>query len=218
LVTGPPAPLGDRAAELRGPELPAQLGDVAAELRGPERPLQMADVAGAIGRLRDVEMALFSWLGRTARTLEAADEVVWASAASLRAAWRAAQLEQLLPVSAGLAGAAAAMQPLATATETAIEALDSPEPPGRPGNVPRVASSWYDVLLAAYGCRLRWLSPAADGPLERVLERLVKDLEVEKERCEAVGNFLVGTLDSTVTLSPGQDGSAGSRADPGGRA
>jgi len=192
-------------------------GEVSAELRGPERPLLMVEAARVLGRLFDVEMALFSWLGRTARSLESADEVVWASGASLRAAWRAAQLEQLLPVSVGLGSAEAPASPR-SATTAALEAVGALAAPGTPYDAPGLAMAWYAVLLDAYRWRLQWLSPAADGALERVLERLVTDLGTENARCGAFGNVLVGTLDAAVTLSPGQDGSAGLRADPGGRA
>jgi hypothetical protein len=190
---------------------------IAATLAGPDRPLKMQEVAGVIGRFRDVEMVLFSWLGRTAPKLAVAGEVTWASGASLAAAWRASQLEQLLPVSDGLRSVRA-VPSLETPLRAGLETLVSFVPSGGPEEVPELVGQWYAVLLEGYSYRLGRRSPAADGPLGRIFERLVADLEVEKGRCGAFGNVLVGTLDSTVTLSPGQDSSAGSRAFPGERA
>jgi hypothetical protein len=145
----------------------------------------MADMAGVIGRFHHVEMALFSWLGHSAVSLGSPEEVVWASGASLRAAWRAAQLEPLLPVSAGLVDADAARVPAGSAVATSLQDLESFVPPGAPGSALRLASAWYAALLDAYRFRLEWLAPAPDGALERVLHRLVTDLGVERERSEA---------------------------------
>jgi len=129
-----------------------------------------------LGGLRFAELALFEWLGRVAAILEADDEVAWASAASLRAAWRASQLEVLLPVSVGLPGAAVATAQVGPLVAEAVARLG--EAPV--AEVPAVASSWYDALLVAYRQRLAWTAPAAVGPLERVLSRAVADLELEE--------------------------------------
>ena len=151
--------------------------DVVAELRGPDGPLTMAATAGVLGGLCGVELELFGWLGRAAPSRPSPGEVVWASAASLRAAWRASELETLMPVSVGLAP------------------TDGRSSPGRrlpPGwrcwppaplsikRSRRPSSRWYDVLLEAYRFRLERRSAAADGPLARVLERVATDLEAER--------------------------------------
>lgn len=161
-------------------------GELSAELSWPERQLEMADMAGVIGRFHHVEMALFSWLGHTAASLSAPEEVVWASGASLRAAWRAAQLEPLLPVSAGLVDADAATAPAGSAVVRSLQVLASFVPPGAPGSALGLARAWYGALLDAYRFRLELLAPAPDGALERVLERLVMDLGIERGRCEAL--------------------------------
>jgi hypothetical protein len=158
-----------------------------AELSGPDRPLWLQDVAGVIGGLRDVEMALFCWLGRIAPTLTSAGEVAWASGASLRAAWRATQLEQLLPVSVGVAGAGGEAAPPDTPLGAAGEALGPAPAASGSSTVLRLASAWYEALLQAYSFRLERLSTAADGPLERVLQRLVADLEAEQKVVRAFG-------------------------------
>jgi hypothetical protein len=155
------------------------------ELGRPDRPLTMEDMAGVIGAFRDVEMALFSWLGRIAPTLSSADEVGWASGASLRAAWRAAQIEQLLPVSVGVPCACDTSASRRPALGACLEALEACTPPNGPGNVSGIVSHWYAALLQAYKGRLAHLSAAADGPLERVLQRLVADLEAERTAARA---------------------------------
>jgi hypothetical protein len=43
-----------------------------------------------------------------------------------------------------------------------------------------LALEWYDALLRAYEFRLGRLSAAADGPIERVFQRLVADLRAEQ--------------------------------------
>lgn len=140
--------------------------EVVAGFRGPDGPLAMIQVAGAIGRLASLERALFAWLGRTSPSCGAPEEVVWACSASLRAGWRAAQLETLLPVSKGLA----------------CEQVGSGghEMDFRHGRVLDVAAAWYEVLEVSYRFRLERLSPAADGQLGRVLQRVVADLEPER--------------------------------------
>jgi hypothetical protein len=132
----------------------------------------MLEVGPVLGGLRFVELALFEWLGRVAVTLADDDEVVWASAGSLRAAWRALQLEALLPVSVGLPNATSTTAP-GPLVAGAVAQLDV-------GDVPETASSWYEVLLVAYRQRLAWTAPAADAPLERMLTRVVTDLEAEQ--------------------------------------
>jgi hypothetical protein len=146
--------------------------DVVAGLRGPDGPLAMIQMAGVLRGLLRVELSLFSWLGRAARSCGSPEEVVWACSASLRAGWRAAQLETLLPVSDGLA----------------CEKLESggPEMDFGQGRVLDVAAAWYEVLEASYRFRLDHLSPAADGQLGRVVQRVISDLESERATVETL--------------------------------
>ncbi|HXY45062.1 MAG TPA: hypothetical protein VEH29_12820 [Acidimicrobiales bacterium] len=152
------------------------LAGVAAALRGPDGPLTMVATADAIAAFRGVELALFSWLGRVAPACGSPAEVVWASSASLRAAWRATELETLLPVSAGLTATAGgeAGHGAAAGLASLVGEATSAE-----SGVPAAVLSFYDVLLEAYRFRLERASPAADGPLQRVLERITGDLEAE---------------------------------------
>lgn len=156
---------------------PAEVGE---ELRGPEGVLAMVDTARVVGGLRRVELALFVALGHAAPLLELPEQVVWASSASLRAAWRASQLDCLMPVSTGLAPAADRPDAVGPATASALEALAVFRASAEaPVGVPELAADWYDALLGAYRYRLERLSPAADGPLERVFMRVAGDLEAE---------------------------------------
>jgi hypothetical protein len=127
-----------------------------------------------------VELALFSWLGHVAPSLEVPHEVAWASAASLRAAWRVAQLDPLLPVSAGIA--VTAMTRPADPVMNALEVLVT----AGHAAVPETTARWYGTLRSVYDRRIAYLSPAADGPLERVLGRVRADLEAEIQAAEAV--------------------------------
>lgn len=140
--------------------------DPLAYLRGPDGPLPLILAASVLGELCRLELSLFAWLGEAAPSCGSPEEVVWASSASLRAAWRASQLETLLPVSVGLPRADVAPAP---------SGLSSAH-----GVVTEVATTWYKVLAAAYSFRLDRLSSAADGPLERVLQRVLADLEAEQ--------------------------------------
>jgi len=155
---------------------------VAAELSGPDGPLAMADTARIIGGLRLVELVLFDALGHAAPLLAEPEQVVWASSASLRAAWRGSQLECLVPVSTGLAPAAGTPDPVGPATGSGLEALASLRTASEvPVHLPEMVAGWYEVLLAAYRYRLERLSAAADGPLERVFLRVACDLEAEAD-------------------------------------
>ncbi|MGO8875747.1 MAG: hypothetical protein ACLQNG_08285 [Acidimicrobiales bacterium] len=156
------------------------LADLTAELRGPDGPLQMIDTARVVGALRAVELVLFAWLGRLAPTAGTPEEVVWASSASLQAAWRAGELQQLLPVSPGLEPVGDALAPSSRAAARLRE-LNAAEQVERPERVPEVAAAWYRALAASYRFRLERLSPAADGPLGRVFCRVEADLQAEEE-------------------------------------
>jgi hypothetical protein len=145
----------------------------------------MTDTAGVIGGLREVELALFGWLGRSAPSCSSPEEVVWASAASLRAAWRARELETLLPVSVGLVpdAAVSCLSSAATGSLTSLMSTVEERAGGSGGadeSLPETAAALYEVLAGVYDFRLDRLSRAADGPLERVLCRVATDLQAEQ--------------------------------------
>lgn len=135
----------------------------------------MAEVGAVIGALRDAELELFRRLGRLAPSFPVAAQASWASAGSLRAAWRASQLEPLLPVSTGLV----------PSVETAGlgEEVPGEEGPGEevPGEeILAAVAQRYHQLAEAYRFRLEHLSAAADGAVERCLQRVLTDLEREE--------------------------------------
>ena len=151
---------------------PADLWD---ELAGPRRPLFLVELAGVLGGLVYVELAGHERLGRLAASLARSGDAagaVWASAASLAHAWRAAQLERLLPVSRGLPDAASVTVCPGPATAEWVERLEL-------SNVDRLyaeLSGFYAELSAAYARRLAFVHASADGPVVTTLERLVADL------------------------------------------
>jgi hypothetical protein len=166
--------------------------ELAEELRGPDGHLTMAATSDVIGSLRSVELALFAWLGQEAPSGSSAEEIVWASAASRRAAWRALQLETLMPVSLGLVPTSGwvANPRSQVAAWLATLAGDVPDGAGPEADhrVLEGALTCYGPLLDAYRFRLEHRSRAADGPLERVLDRLTSDLEAEQHAARRLTN------------------------------
>jgi hypothetical protein len=145
----------------------AESGAVVAELSGPARPLTIEEMAFVLGGFRFVELSAFERLGRLAseeRSLEPA-VVTFASAASMAHAWRAAQLEELLPVSVGLPGVDECTRPQGPQSRHFVAELSL-----------EGAASWYRTLAAAYRRRAGHAHPSADGPIIRVLRRLEADI------------------------------------------
>ncbi len=150
--------------------------DLLEALAGPARPLGLLESARVLGGLRWVELTSFELLGRLATgageggPLDAAT-AVWASGASLGHAWRAHELERLLPVSAGLPSAAECTVAPGRLVEAFVEAL------ARHVAVPGEGlASFYDLLVRAYEVRAVHPLEAADRAVVRTLGRLVADL------------------------------------------
>jgi hypothetical protein len=181
---------------------------------GPDREdtfLTLHESAAWLGRIRYLELGVFERVGQRAASLRPAPVAGWAEAASLAAAWRASQIAELLPVSAGLPDAGALTRSAGAAIDEALDLLGPPpghdlveDPDGSgsasPGAAPdlvgpfldgpalvdHVATSFYPSLLAAYEARRRVHSPAADGPVLRVLVRVVADLRAELMSASAI--------------------------------
>ncbi|MHB8245709.1 MAG: hypothetical protein ACYDGN_10220 [Acidimicrobiales bacterium] len=151
------------------------------ELGGPARPLSLWETARVLGGLRWVELQgfeVFGRLGATAGVPASADEPsvgVPASAASLAHAWRAAQIESLLPVSSGLPGADECTREPSPLVGEWVGGLRSATAAPSDGLAAAVRS-WYGDLEAAYEARLAHVHPGADGPVQRILGRLLADL------------------------------------------
>ena len=169
------------------PSDPAGGDGLAEALAGPDRVLTLEEWAAALGGLRYVELALFELLGRAAlggagpgdagpggAGPGGAGYASWAGGASLQAAWRAEQIERLLPVSVGLPPAGEVTVAPSEQVASALEALGLLSGPELAA---KVGATWYPALLAAYRRRSEALSEAADGPHGLVLVRVIADLE-----------------------------------------
>jgi hypothetical protein len=164
-MTGPPdVTAGEEPAGAGNDELACAVVD---ELAGAVGPLPIERLAFVVGGLRWVEMRGFEVLGRLATGPEeiAPAARVWASSASLAHAWRAAQLEALLPVSVGLPRAEKCTRAPGPLTAQWCGRLGLEQ-----------ASSLQAVLAAAYARRAGDLRPGADDPVAGTLARLVADL------------------------------------------
>jgi len=104
-------------------------------------------------------------------------------------AWRASLVEGLLPVSVGLPGLAElTVIPQGPLAEELARALPDPafdplprsrDSRGDDGRsvVVGLCDRLYPLLLSEYSLRLELASPAADGPVIRVIGRVIADLE-----------------------------------------
>lgn len=147
-------------------------GELPALLSGPPRPLSLRESARVLGGLRHVELSAFSRLGEAATSGSLpARAAALSSAASMGHAWRAAQLEALLPVSAGLADEAWTASP-GEAAEAALEELATAPLGEREG--------FYHGLEEAYRRRLTHTQEATDGAVFRTLRRLCDDVIVTR--------------------------------------
>jgi hypothetical protein len=163
----------------------------------PIRPFSLLEQAHAVGALVAAERLLFELLGRRATDGGlTAPLSVWASGASLRAAWRAEQLAALLPVSVGLpaAGELTASPPHdlritllegSGETDIAIDCL-----------------ALYEELAQRYARYLKAASEAADKTYGIVLRRVIADLSDERAG-------LLGRLESLPTDRPPVEGVPG---------
>jgi len=124
--------------------------------------------------MRHLELELFALLGRRAPGVESPAVALWASSASMAAAWRASLLAGLLPVSKGLPGLEELTRSAGPLSDAALERLEAAA--GDESFVAVVAGELYPALLAAYGSRGDDLAPAADEPVRLGLSRLTADL------------------------------------------
>ena len=175
-------------------------GGELANLGGPSRPLTLLESARVLGGLRWVELEAFKMLGAFAVSPPGSgfgpgsgpgpEITQWASGSSLAHAWRATQLEELLPVAAGLPGAEecttspglAAGQWLAT-LRAGLVGVDA----GAAESVPE----HYGQLAAAYELRASNAHASADGPVLRTLERLSGDVRSIAREYLRVGGTMV---------------------------
>ncbi len=148
-------------------------GRLAAELAGPPRVLTLREWAEVTGGLRHVELTLFGRLGRLAVAAPLPSLAGWAMGASLMAAWRAEQLEVLLPVSTGLPDRGSVTRPRSPEVASALDRLVSL---GAVALAREVSERWFPALLRAYETRSAHCFEPADAPFGAVLARLVADV------------------------------------------
>lgn len=147
--------------------------------------MNLLESATELGRLRAAEIACFECLGALAPRLRPAPFALFAASASRAHAWRAALVEELLPVSDGLPSAAE----LTVAGGLLSEGLGllagmgrDPSASGGPTAdgarvVSLVLERLYPELVAAYGSLLARCRPVSDGAVARNLRRALSDLE-----------------------------------------
>ena len=170
------------------------------------------DSAQLIGHERYVEISCFRALG--VRALGASDpSVLVALAAAARGhAWRARELEDLLPVSLGLPDVDGSTRPPGEKMDDAISLLAA-EPDD--AEVARaLARVLYPAMLASYRAHLVSGSDAADRHLSTVLRRVISDLEARVDDLSDVvalddGPF-VGTCSLLAELVENSSGPFGS--------
>jgi hypothetical protein len=159
--------------------------------------LNLVESSTSLGALRAVELCLFHRLGERASLLEPVGCVSWAASASRAHAWRAALIEELLPVSVGLPPIAELtvlpegelVDELSRVLPEREAASDGPVVAEGTGNVRNgdrdgrwlvgeLVGPIYQLLLAQYYRQLEACEPASDGAVVRNLQRAVADLEV----------------------------------------
>ncbi len=147
------------------------------DLAGPPRPLGLREMAQVLGGFCHVEEEAFRALGEYSTTESGDDALRLLAAGAARAhAWRAGELERLLPVSFGLPGRGE----LVLARTPGVAAFAA-GPAGCLAGPPEEAFSrlaaWYEALAGAYELRLSHLHKSADGPVRRTLRRLLASIE-----------------------------------------
>lgn len=163
------------AAGALSAEAPVAAGSPVADrlvdlLAGPAEPLGLVALAHVLGGVRYVELEAFRSLGQLSAEAGTKPAVaVRASGAALAHAWRARQLEALLPVSAGLPGAADVTLSPGPAVDALLGRLWAGDP--------EVTAGLSVVLAATYRRRLAHPHPSAEPFVARTLGRLLHDVE-----------------------------------------
>lgn len=151
--------------------------------------------ADLLGRERYVELGCFRALGERALHAGDASVMVVLSAAARSHAWRAKQLEELLPVSLGLPGADESTRSPGEAIDAAI-ALIATE--SDDAEVARALSRvLYPAMLASFREHLVSGEDAADRPASAVLGRVISDLEARLDDLSDVVDVGEGLLFGT---------------------
>jgi hypothetical protein len=150
------------------------------------RPLTLLESADLLGRYRYVELEAFALLGARASSTSEPAVAGFLAGASLAHGWRAGLIEERLPVSVGLPGAAACTRAPSPEVDAALAAIvaagdDAEVLDGLLGGL-------YPAMGAGYAERLAVASPAPDPPVQRLLGRVLADLDaVRRDGAEIAG-------------------------------
>lgn len=153
--------------------------------------------ADLVGRERYVELALFQGLGGRSIAVVEPDVMVFLANAARSHAWRARQLEELLPVSLGLPGVDEATASPGSLVDDAVS-LASAEGTGAE-ILEAIGRVLYPQMLGAYRVHLVSCSPAADLPVVVVLQRVIADLECRLDELHEVLDLGEGFLPPRAT-------------------
>ena len=153
--------------------------------------------ADLIGKERYVELACFKGLGERSLQVREADVVLFLASAAQSHAWRARQLEELLPVSLGLPGVDEATTSPGPITDDAI-ALACADGSGEE-ILQAIGRVLYPQMLSAYRAHLVTCSPAAELPTVLVLQRVIADLECRLDDLHEVLEIDEGLLPSRAS-------------------
>lgn len=137
-------------------------------------PLALIEQAELLGRYRYVELSCFAHLGERALAVKDALLCSYLSGASAAHGYRAAQLEEHLPVSVGLPGPAELTRSPGAAFDQALSALTEAGDDELASGLVRVL---YVSMAASYRAHRQSSSSYGDPALSRSLGRVLFDLE-----------------------------------------
>jgi hypothetical protein len=167
----------------------------------------LLETADFIGRTRHVELACFSVLGRRAISSTETSVAIFLAGSARAHAWRAVQLEELLPVSLGLPGVEAATRSPGQAIDDAIAALE--HEPNDASVVDALGAVLYPAMLVEYRSRIASAHLAADRPLVRTLRRATGDLEAVADELYELRPDLNATAPLAASLAETLSSSGG---------
>ena len=153
------------------------------------------DSAQLVGRERYIEISCFRALGDRALRGSESSVLVALAAVARGHAWRARELEELLPVSLGLPGVDQSTRAPGEDMESAISLLTAELDDSEVARA--LARVLYPAMLASYRAHLVSGSDAADRHLSTVLRRVISDLEARLDDLSDVVEIDDGPLAGT---------------------
>lgn len=157
-----------------------------------QRSLTLLELADLLGRYRFVELGLFSIIGEAVVVDHDARRSVLFSQASHAHGYRAALIEQRLPVSVGLPGVVESTRPPSDGHVEMLEELRALRSEVLIGHLARV---WYPAMADAYAAHLNRCGEASDGPIRRMLGRVICDLQASISLVRTIDDETICTID-----------------------